>query len=84
MACNGFQQLILLQFENQFCVILYQRSLGDSISGQRMHAFHMLILPLIPVMILDIQNGINYATHMIEANEIISVQTQVIIVLTHV
>jgi hypothetical protein len=46
-------------------------------TGQRMHAFHMLILPLIPVVILYIQNGMNYGTLLLEATEITSVQTQV-------
>ena len=37
----------------------------------------MLILPLIPVFILLAQNGTNYATYVLEAEEILNVQTQV-------
>ena len=55
---------------------LYSINLGTKF-GQRMHAAHMLILPLIPVFILLAQNGTNYATFVMEAKEIQSVQNQV-------
>ena len=55
---------------------LYSINLGTRL-GQRMHAAHMLILPLIPVFILLAQNGTNYATFTLEAEELLSVQKQV-------
>ena len=55
---------------------LYSINLGTKF-GQRLHAAHMLILPLIPVFILLAQNGTNYATYVLEAEEILNVQTQV-------
>lgn len=55
---------------------LYSINLGTKF-GQRMHAAHMLILPLIPVFILLAQNGTNYATFILQAEEIVSVQNQV-------
>ena len=55
---------------------LYSINLGTKF-GQRMHAAHMLVLPLIPVFILLAQNGNNYATYIMEAEEIVSVQKQV-------
>ena len=45
--------------------------------GQRMHSLHMLILPLIPIFILLVQNGIKYGTTVLEADEILNVQRQV-------
>ena len=55
---------------------LYSINLGTRF-GQRMHAAHMLILPLIPVFILLAQNGTNYAAYILEAEEITTVQKQV-------
>ncbi len=55
---------------------LYSINLGSRF-GQRLHAAHMLILPLIPVFILIAQNGTNYAAYLIEAEEITGVQKQV-------
>ncbi|XP_059089436.1 uncharacterized protein LOC131885421 [Tigriopus californicus] len=55
---------------------LYSINLGTKF-GQRMHAAHMLILPLIPVFILLAQNGTNYATFILQAEEITNVQDQV-------
>lgn len=55
---------------------LYSINLGTKF-GQRLHAAHMLILPLIPVFILLAQNGTNYAQYILEADEILSVQGQV-------
>ena len=64
---------------------LYSINLGTKF-GQRMHAAHMLILPLIPVFILLAQNGTNYATFVLEAEEIQSVQNQVqsVLIIKHV
>ena len=45
--------------------------------GQRMHSLHMLILPLIPIFILLVQNGIKFGTNVLEADEILNVQRQV-------
>jgi hypothetical protein len=42
-----------------------------------MHSLHMLILPLIPILILVVQNGIKYGTYVLESDEILSVQRQV-------
>jgi len=55
---------------------LYSINLGTKL-GQRLHAAHMLMLPLIPVFILLAQNAQNYVTFIGEAREILSVQTQV-------
>ena len=55
---------------------LYSINLGTRF-GQRVHAAHMLILPLIPVFILLAQNGGIYTTLVNEAKEIQSVQNQV-------
>ena len=59
---------------------LYSINLGTKL-GQRLHAAHMLILPLIPVFILLAQNGTNCATYILEAEEILSVQGQVLMLL---
>ena len=55
---------------------IYKVNLGTRF-GQRMHSLHMLILPLIPIFILLVQNGIKYGTYVLEADEILSVQRQV-------
>lgn len=55
---------------------LYSINLGTKM-GQRLHAAHMLILPLIPVFILLAQNAQNYVTFLVDADEILSVQRQV-------
>ena len=54
---------------------IYKVNLGTRF-GQRMHSLHMLILPLIPIFILLVQNGIKYGTYVLEADEILSVQRQ--------
>lgn len=54
---------------------LYSINLGTKF-GQRMHAAHMLILPLIPVFILIAQNGTNYASYVLQADEIQRVKYQ--------
>ncbi len=54
---------------------LYSINLGTKM-GQKLHAAHMLILPLIPVFILLAQNAQNYITYTIEAGELLTVQQQ--------
>ena len=45
--------------------------------GQRLHSMHMVILPLIPIFILIIQNGIRYGTYVFQAYEMERVIGQV-------
>ena len=54
---------------------LYSINLGTHY-GQRIHAAHMLVLPLIPVFILLAQNGAIYTTLVMEAKELQNVQNQ--------
>ncbi len=55
---------------------LYSINLGTKF-GQRLHAAHMLVLPLIPVFILVAQNVTSYVTFTLQAREVVSVQKQV-------
>jgi hypothetical protein len=45
--------------------------------GQRLHTFHMVVLPLIPIFILIAQNGMKYGNYVLAAAEITRVQEQV-------
>ena len=56
---------------------LYTINLGTKV-GQRLHTGHMLILPLIPVFILLAQNTSSFLRYVANANEILTVQRQVL------
>jgi len=55
---------------------IYTINLGTA-WGQRLHALHMVVLPLIPVLILLAQNVVNFVQYLSDGIEIKIVQDQV-------
>ena len=55
---------------------IYTINLGTSF-GQKLHTFHMLVLPLIPVIIILAQNTTIFLQYVNDAKEMLAVRKQI-------